>query len=112
MTWLVFLVGLVAWSLLALGLPRHHAEWFGRAPTPLQRRLLRGHGWAGLGLALALSLRAHGPELGIVLWAVAMMLAAMAWALLLAARARFSPAAAPPRGAAGARRARPAPPRS
>lgn len=107
MTALVFGVCLVAWALLALGLPRHHADWFGRAPTGLQRALLRGHGWLGLGVALALALRAHGLAFGAVLWAAAMMLAAMAWALVLAARGGLRPAGVPGRGAGGARPARP-----
>ena len=107
MTGLVFLACLVAWALLALGLQKHHAEWFGRPPTALQRGLLRGHGWLGLAFALGLALRAHGVEFGLVLWATAMMLAAITWVLALAARSGFSAGDDRQRAAGGARQARP-----
>lgn len=88
MTALVFLVSLLAWALLALGLPRHHSDWFGSAASVPRRRLLRALGWLGLPAGLALSLVTHGAELGSVLWAVALMLAALAWSLLMSSRAR------------------------
>lgn len=112
MTLAVFGVSLLAWALLALGLPRHHADWFGAAPTLARRRLLRALGWLGLPAGLALSLAAHGVELGLVLWAVALMLAAMAWSLLMAVRGGFSAAGARRPGAGGARRNPAARPRS
>lgn len=98
MTGLVFLLLLLAWALLALGLPRHHADWFGSTPSGSRRRLLRVLGWLGLPVGLVLSLSAHGVELGSVLWAVALMLAALVWSLLMAVRGRRSNGRPPHRG--------------
>ncbi|WP_374605386.1 DUF3325 family protein [Arenimonas sp.] len=107
----VFALNLLAWALLALGLPGHHRAWFGRPLSPVRRRVLRTLGWlclpAGWGLAVVL----RGYELGSVLWAASLMLAALAWALLMAAREAFSAGVGQRPGAAGARRAGPRPSR-
>jgi hypothetical protein len=101
---LVFALSLLAWALLALGLPRHHGAWFGKPPTPMRRRTFRGLGWAGLPLGWALAVSLRGYELGSVLWAVLLMLAALAWALLMTARDEFSAAAGRTPGAGAVRR--------
>ena len=105
---MVFALNLLAWALLALGLPGHHRAWFGRVPTPGRRRLLRGLGWICLPAGWLLAVVLRGYELGSVLWAVLLMLAAMAWTLLMAARVAFSATDGRPPGAGGARRAGPA----
>ena len=109
---LVIAVNLIGWALLALGLPGHHRAWFGAAPAPGRRRLLRTAGWACLPVAWALAVMQHGYELGSVLWAATLMLAALAWALVMAAREGFSAAGGPKPGAADARRAAKGQPRS
>lgn len=102
---LVIAVNLVGWALLALGLPGHHRAWFGTAPAPGRRRFLRVSGWACLPLAWLMAVTQQGYELGSVLWAATLMLAALAWALVMAARESFSAADGRTPGAAGVRRA-------
>lgn len=104
---LVFLVSLLAWALLALGLPRHHASWFGTAPMGMWMRVFRLLGWLGLPLGWALAVVMRGYELGSVLWAALLMLAALTWALLMTARESFSAGDGRKPGAAGARRGGP-----
>ena len=109
---LVFAVNLAGWALLALGLPGHHRAWFGAVPAPGRLRLLRAAGWACLPLAWALAVMQRGYELGSVLWAAMLMPAALAWALVMAARETLSAAGGRTPGAAGARRAAKGQPRS
>ena len=109
---LVFAVNLAGWALLALGLPGHHRAWFGAVPAPGRLRLLRAAGWACLPLAWALAVMQRGCELGSVLWAATLMLAALAWALVMAARETLSAAGGRTPGAAGARRVAKGQPRS
>lgn len=78
------------WCLLCLGMERHHREFFGTAPSPLRRRLLRVGGWFALALALAVGVHAAGWEFGPVLWACTLMLAALLWVLLLPFAARWA----------------------
>ena len=112
MTALVFAVNLAGWALLALGLPGHHRAWFGAAPAPGRLPLLRAAGWACLPLAWALAVAQQGHELGSVLWAATLMLAALAWALVMAARESVSAAGGRTPGAAGVRRVAKGQPRS
>ncbi|KAA2285129.1 DUF3325 domain-containing protein [Arenimonas fontis] len=85
---LVFLVCLAAWVLLGLGLPRHARQMFGRALPPGLARSVRFLGWLGLPLGLILAIAAEGASFGSVYWAASLMLAAMAWVLVLAWRDR------------------------
>lgn len=91
---LVFLTTLVlcyfGWCLLCLGMERHHRDIFGAVPSPTRRRRLRVGGWFALMLALAICVYALGWEFGPVLWACALMLAALMWALLLPFAARWA----------------------
>ena len=109
---LVIAVNLIGWALLALGLPGHPRAWFGAVPAPGRLRLLRAAGWACLPLAWALAVMQRGYELGSVLWAAMLMPAALAWALVMAARETRSAAGGRTPGAAGARRAAKGQPRS
>lgn len=78
------------WCLLCLGMERHHREFFGIGPSPRRRRWLRVSGWFALALALAIGVYAAGWEFGPVLWACALMLAALIWVLLLPFAARWA----------------------
>jgi hypothetical protein len=78
------------WCLLCLGMERHHRDIFGVAPSAARRRRLRVGGWFALMLAFAISVYALGWEFGPVLWACALMLAALVWALLLPFAARWA----------------------
>ena len=109
---LVFAVNLAGWALLALGPPGHHRAWFGAAPAPGRLRLLRAAGWACLPLAWGLAVMQQSYELGSVLWTATLMLAALAWTLVMAARETLSAAGGRKPGAAGARRAAKGQPRS
>tara|TARA_R110002020_G_scaffold26323_10_gene85056 strand:+ start:980 stop:1315 length:336 start_codon:yes stop_codon:yes gene_type:complete len=101
---LLIAVNLAGWALLALGLAGHHRAWFGTAPSPSRRRFLRVSGWACLPLAWWLAVLAQGYELGSVYWAATLMLAALAWALVMAARESLSAAGGRTPGAGGVRR--------
>jgi hypothetical protein len=91
---LIFLIALVlcylGWCLLCLGMERHHRDYFGAAAAPTQRRKLRVGGWFALMLAFAICVYAIGWEFGPVLWACALMLAALVWTLLLPFAARWA----------------------
>lgn len=78
------------WCLLCLGMERHHRDFFGAAPSPTRLRMLRVSGWFALMLAFAISVYAIGWEFGPVLWACALMLAALMWTLLLPFAARWA----------------------
>ena len=100
----IFILSLLAWALLALGLPRHHAAWFGPAPAVARRRVFRVLGWSGLPLGWWLAVAGQGYELGSVLWAVLLMLSALAWALLMSLRESVRAGGGRTPVAAGARR--------
>ncbi|MFN3520692.1 MAG: DUF3325 domain-containing protein [Phenylobacterium sp.] len=55
-------------ALLCLSLPRHQTEVLRRRLSPQRSRLLRGWGFAGLGLSYALALGALGFGRGTVTW--------------------------------------------
>jgi hypothetical protein len=78
------------WCLLCLGMERHHRDLFRVLPSPGRRRRLRIGGWFALVLAFATGVYATGWEFGPVLWACALMLAALAWTLLLPFAARWA----------------------
>jgi hypothetical protein len=80
---LALLLCIAAWASLSLGMPRHHQALLGAMPTPTRRRLLRGGGWLLLAAAFALCMAAYGTGQGPIFWAAAMVLAAIAWVLLL-----------------------------
>ena len=90
----IFVMALVlcyaGWCLLCLGMERHHRDVFGAAPSSTRRRKLRVGGWFALMLAFAISVYALDWEFGPVLWACALMLAALVWALLLPFAARWA----------------------
>lgn len=90
----IFAIALVlcyaGWCLLCLGMERHHRDFFGAVPSPARRRKLRVGGWFALMLAFAVSVYAIDWEFGPVLWACALMLAALVWALLLPFAARWA----------------------
>jgi hypothetical protein len=90
----VFTMALVlcyaGWCLLCLGMERHHRDVFGAAPSTTRRRGLRVGGWFVLMLAFAISVYTLGWEFGPVLWACALTLAALVWALLLPFAARWA----------------------
>jgi hypothetical protein len=91
---LIFVLALAlcyaGWCLLCLGMERHQRDFFGAAASPSRRRSLRLGGWFALLLAFAISVYAIGWEFGPVLWACALMLAALVWTLLLPFAARWA----------------------
>jgi hypothetical protein len=83
-----FLLCFAAWTALALGMDRHHADVRGRDAPLRQLQGLRGGGWLLLLLLLlSLGLAAQsgsGPaSLAVTAWAVALSLAALAVTALL-----------------------------
>lgn len=80
---MVLALAMVAWMLLALGLPRHHKAVFGADPSPGTCRLSRAAGWTLLPLAFAVAVAAHGWGQGPIFWAASLVLGALAWVLLM-----------------------------
>lgn len=80
-----FLLCFAAWTALALGMDRHHADARGRDAPLRQLQGLRGGGWLLLLLSLGLAAQSgSGPaSLAVTAWAVALSLAALAVTALL-----------------------------
>lgn len=71
---------------LALSMPVHAAQAWGRAPDTAAMRLLRAMGSAGVVIALALCLRADHASMAVLVWVMALSGAALLVAFLLASR--------------------------
>ncbi|KAB8198130.1 DUF3325 family protein [Lysobacter maris] len=80
----VLALSIGAWMLLALGLPRHRQAVFGAAASDRGGHLLRLAGWSLLPLAFAIAVEDHGWGQGPIFWAAALVIAALAWVLLMA----------------------------
>lgn len=85
MTALAVLLAFAAWPLLSLAMPRHQQDALGRTLPAARARALRGGGIVALAASLAGFLRAHGAELGAILWTLTLMLGSLAWVLALTA---------------------------
>lgn len=73
----------LAWYLLILAVPRHQPVLLGKPLAPGRARAARIAGWVALVASLAGFVQAIGWEQGPVFWAAVLMLAAIAWVLLL-----------------------------
>lgn len=74
---------------LALSMPVHAVQAWGRAPKTTAMRLLRGMGVAGLMIALALCLCADHASMAVLVWFMALAGAALLVAFLLASHPRW-----------------------
>jgi hypothetical protein len=63
---LVFLLSTLGFAALALAMERHQEDLFGHALSTAASRWLRMAGWAALGLALVLIVKAQGWGVGLV----------------------------------------------
>lgn len=63
---IVFLLSTLGFAALALAMERHQADLFGHALAAAATRWLRVAGWAALGLALVLIVKAQGWGVGLV----------------------------------------------
>ena len=89
----------VGFALLALSQRRHWTRAIGEGePSPEQARRLRILGYALLAIAFVLAVLRDGASFGIVLWATAISIAAIAVALTLTWRPRWVRALAAPLG--------------
>ncbi|WP_372013036.1 DUF3325 domain-containing protein [Pseudoxanthomonas sp. 10H] len=80
---------------LALAMPVHAQQVWGRAPTPSTARALRLLGGSGLVLGLALCLAADHASMAVLVWVMAVAGSALAVAFTLAWRARWLGVLAP-----------------
>lgn len=62
----VFLLSTLGFAALALAMERHQEDLFGHALATAASRWLRAAGWAALGLALMLVVKAQGWGVGLV----------------------------------------------
>lgn len=83
------LVGAASMGYLALSMPAHAAQVWGRAPSLAVLRLLRWMGGAGIVVALVLCLRADHPSMAVLVWVMTLSGAGMLTALLLASHPRW-----------------------
>lgn len=81
----LLLAGLAA---LALSMHKHHRDLLGTAPRRGRVLLLRGAGWALLGLSAAACIAGQGVSVGIVFWFGTLTVAALAVAAALTWRTR------------------------
>lgn len=90
---LLFGIGLIVlgWCLLVLAMPRHHQALRGQSASPARSLVLRAGGALALAASLACFITVIGWEQGPVFWTCALMLAALAWVLLLAVLPDRSP---------------------
>lgn len=93
-----FFLCFAAWTALALGMDRHHADALGSAGSAVQQRRWQCTGWLVLVLSMwwAVLAPAHAPPLpqasmAAAAWAVAVSVAAIAVAAALAWRPRHTP---------------------
>lgn len=86
-------VMLWGWCLLSLGLARHYDAVFSRGAQVARLRAMRATGWACLLLGLAWFVVARGWVQGPIFAAAALMVAAVAWVLLMTLWPRRSVAA-------------------
>ena len=77
---LLCLAGLVA---LALSMPKHHRDLFGKAPPRMRSLALRVGSWAALAASFATAIADQGVSVGIVLWLGMVTITALAVAMLL-----------------------------
>lgn len=89
------LVGGAAMGWLALAMPVHATQAWGRAPNAAALRRLRWMGAVGIVAALLLCLRADHPSMAVLVWVMTLSTNAMLTALLLAARPRWLRVLAP-----------------
>jgi len=80
---------------LALSLPAHAQQAWGRVPPMATLRLHRVLGWVALACALLLCLGADHATMAVLVWAMAMSGAALAVAFVLSSRPRWLRVLAP-----------------
>lgn len=83
-----FMLQWAGFAALAISMPKHHRDLFGRAPSRRASLVVRGAGWALLALAFVPAIAAAGSSTGIVLWFALATLTALIVALMLTYRER------------------------
>ena len=78
-----FAVVLLAWLSFALAMPKHQQALLARGLSPAVARSLRLLAWMLLALGLAIFVGAKGAGQGPIFWGGSLVLAAIAWVLLL-----------------------------
>ena len=79
----IFIISLLGFCFLAMGMDRHQKDWFGKAFTMRVTRMLRAGGWAGLLMALVIAVRTNGWSLGWVAYSGHTSVAAASVLLML-----------------------------
>jgi len=85
---------LASWCALAMAMPRHYQQVFGRDGAASALRVWRYSGVAALLVGLAQAVRAEGWALGGLAWIGALAVSGAACVLLLAWRPHWCPAVA------------------
>lgn len=89
-TWVLLaamLASLASMGWLALSMPAHAAQAWGRTPNTATLRVLRTIGFAGTVVSLLLCLRADHATMAVLVWLMTLTGAALIVAFLLATRA-------------------------
>ena len=80
---------------LALAMPAHAQQVWGAPPSPVAARILRVLGALALAVSLGLCLAADHASMAVLVWVMALAVAALAVAFLLAWRSRWLRVLAP-----------------
>lgn len=88
MDMLALLLSVAGFAALALSMPRHHRDLFGRPPSPRRARALFIAGWVQLIAALMPCIAASGWTIGLTVWFGTLSVAGFAVALVMTLAAR------------------------
>ncbi len=88
MVMLALLLSVAGFAALALSMPRHHRDLFGRPPSPRRTRALFIAGWVFLAAALMPCIAASGWPVGLTVWFGTVSIAGFAVALAMTVAAR------------------------
>ncbi|MCW0209123.1 MAG: DUF3325 domain-containing protein [Achromobacter sp.] len=94
------LAGLAGMGWLALSMPAHAQQVWGRGLSSAASRVLRWLGTAGIGMALLLCLRADHPSMAVLVWVMTLAFSALVIAMSLSGCPRALRALAPWAGSA------------
>lgn len=83
MTMLALLLSLVGFASLALAMPKHHHDLFGRSPSKARKRALGVGGWLLLGASIWPLIASDGVAVGITFWFGVITVAALIVAMSL-----------------------------
>lgn len=77
LVWLLCAINVISFSCLAAAMSKHQRDFFGRALSPEQNRLLKLGGWSLLAITLCTCITLRGPSIGASVWTCAITFSAL-----------------------------------